>query len=131
MSLENGELVPIRKMKQKIPALESYGTHVYRYQFPILLGYSVTVHRVQGATLQKTHLYLDKTMFWEGQAYVALSRTKYAKAIHIMNFDMSAFKTNMEIVELLEYAKLKKTMKNFTTKKNENVDKIMQKVMFF
>ena len=131
MSLENGELVPIRKMKQKIPALESYGTHVYRYQFPILLGYSVTVHRVQGATLQKTHLYLDKTMFCEGQAYVALFRTKYAKAIHIMNFDMSAFKTNMEIVELLEYAKLKKTMKNFTAKKNENVDKIMQKVMFF
>jgi ATP-dependent exoDNAse (exonuclease V) alpha subunit len=40
----------------------------------MLNGYSVTIHRVQGATLKKIDVYLDKTIFCEGQAYVALSK---------------------------------------------------------
>jgi hypothetical protein len=48
---------------QKIDKLENQNTFVYRTQFPILNGYSVTIHRVQGATLKKTHLYLNKTIF--------------------------------------------------------------------
>ena len=34
-------------------------------------------------------------------------------AIHILSFDKCAFKTNMEIVDFLNYAKNNKTMKNY------------------
>ena len=53
-------------------------------------------------------------MFCEGQAYVALSRVKTADSVHILKFDISAFKTNMEIVDLLNYANRNKSMKNYT-----------------
>ena len=56
---------------------------MYRIQFPILFGYAVTVHRVQGATLKKTHLYLDNTIFCEDKAYVSLSRVRYSQSVRI------------------------------------------------
>ena len=113
MKLDDNKVIPIPKIKQRINSLESNGTFVYRIQFPILVAYAATVHRVQGATLEKSHLYLDETMFSEGQAYVALSRTKKLDNIHILNFSTNAFKTNLEVVALLEYAEKFGSMKNF------------------
>ena len=115
MRLVDGSITPIPKIKMKIEKLERHGTFVYRTQFPTLLSYSVTIHRVQGATLNKIHVYLDNTIFCDGQAYVALSRVKDAESVHILNFDTCAFKTNFEIVHLLDYAKKNKTMKNYTS----------------
>jgi hypothetical protein len=119
MKTPDGTIITIPKMRQKIEKLENHNTHVYRTQFPVLLGDAVTVHRVQGATEKKTHLYLDNSMFCDGQAYVALSRVKTAESVHILKFHKSAFKTNMEIVDLLDYAKKNKTMKNYTYFNNE------------
>jgi ATP-dependent DNA helicase PIF1 len=120
MKTSDGSIIPIPKLKQKIDKLENYNTHVYRTQFPVLLGYAVTVHRVQGATLKKTHLYLDSSIFCEGQAYVSLSRVRNAESVHILKFEKCAFKTNMEIVDLLYYANKFKTMKNYNL--NNNID---------
>ena len=122
MKLADGTIIPIPKLKQKIEKLTNQNIYVYRTNFPILLGYAVTVHRVQGATLKKAHLYLDNTVFCEGQAYVSLSRVRNAESIHILKFDKCAFKTNMEIVELLNYAKIFKTMKNFKIDINKNLN---------
>ena len=61
-------------------------------------------------------------MFCEGQAYVALSRVKTADSVHILKFDKSAFKTNMEIVDLLDYANRNKSMKNYTYFNNETLN---------
>jgi len=116
MKLKDNTITPIPKMRQKIDKLENQNTFVYRTQFPILNGYSVTIHRVQGATLKKTHIYLDKTIFCDGQAYVALSRAKNAESVHLLSFDKCAFK--------IEYAKINKTMKNYKSKidvKNNNI----------
>ena len=57
MRLVDGSITPIPKIKMKIEKLERHGTFVYRTQFPTLLSYSVTKHRVQGATLNKIHIY--------------------------------------------------------------------------
>ena len=122
MKTTEGTIITIPKMKQKVEKLENHNTHVYWTQFPVLLGYAVTVLRVQGATVKKTHLYLDHSMFCEGQAYVALSRVKTADSVHILKFDKNAFKANMEIVDLLDYANRNKSMKNYTYFNNETLN---------
>ena len=46
---------------------------VERYQFPLLPAHCVTVHRVQGTTVERDlHLLLNREFFAYGQAYVAL-----------------------------------------------------------
>ena len=50
-------------------------------------------------------------MFCEGQAYVSLSS-------NIIKFYKSAFKTNMDVVDLLNYAEKYKTMKNYSSEKD-------------
>ena len=61
-------------------------------------------------------------MFCEGQAYVALSRVKTADSVHILKFDKNAFKANMEIVDLLDYANRNKSMKNYNYFNNETLN---------
>lgn len=50
--------------------------------YPICLAYASTIHKAQGATLDRVVVNLG--FLWEpGQAYVALSRTRKAKDLHI------------------------------------------------
>ena len=51
----------------------------------------IKVHRVQGATLMKTHLYLDNTIFCDCQAYVLLSRVRNVESLHNIKFDKCSF----------------------------------------
>ena len=43
-------------------------------QFPLTLGWAVTIHRAQGRTLEKVFVDLSQGAFAAGQAYVAISR---------------------------------------------------------
>ena len=61
---------------------------VMREQYPLILAWAVTVHRVQGMTLStNVFVYLDGTFFANGQAYVALSRVKTFTQLHLLSFD--------------------------------------------
>ncbi len=54
-------------------------------QFPVKLGYAVTIHKSQGMTLSKLDSDFKKT-FAAGQVYVALSRAKSLDGLYIKNF---------------------------------------------
>jgi ATP-dependent exoDNAse (exonuclease V) alpha subunit len=45
-------------------------------QFPLQIAYALTVHRVQGLTLDRAIVNLEGGAFTGGQLYVALSRTR-------------------------------------------------------
>ncbi len=52
-------------------------------QFPLSLGYAMTIHKAQGKTLDAVVVDISRGAFAHGQAYVALSRTRRAADIHI------------------------------------------------
>ncbi len=53
-------------------------------QFPLQLGYAMTIHKAQGKTLSKVIIDISRGAFAHGQTYVALSRTRHAKDMHIV-----------------------------------------------
>lgn len=52
-------------------------------QFPLMLGYAMTIHKAQGKTLDAVILDISRGAFEHGQTYVALSRTRAAADMHI------------------------------------------------
>ena len=60
---------------------------VIREQFPLILGWAITVHRVQGMTIRSNvFVVLDSTFFASGQAYVALTKIKKICSITFASF---------------------------------------------
>ena len=52
-------------------------------QYPLQLGYALTIHKSQGKTLDRVILDINKGAFAHGQLYVALSRTRAKKDIYL------------------------------------------------
>ena len=67
------DMIPVTKVKQKIYILRTKKT-CYRVMFPLMLSRVSTIHQAQGFTIDVAHVYVDKAIFANGQAYTALSR---------------------------------------------------------
>ena len=52
-------------------------------QFPLALGWAITIHKSQGMTLEKAIVEIDGNAFAEGQTYVALSRVKSIEGLKL------------------------------------------------
>ena len=52
-------------------------------QFPLKLGWAVTIHKAQGLTLESCSVDLGEGAFATGQAYVALSRCKTLESLNL------------------------------------------------
>lgn len=65
----------------------------FAMNFPVNLAYASTIHKVQGATLDRVHISLQG--LWEpGQAYVALSRARSGNGITLMGWDRQSIKAD-------------------------------------
>ncbi|CAD2221038.1 UvrD/REP helicase N-terminal domain/AAA domain/PIF1-like helicase, putative [Angomonas deanei] len=76
--------------------MEVYGrdgaVRLARTQIPLQLAWALTVHRVQGMTLDMCIVKLDRSFFESGQAYVALSRVRTATDLSLSALDPLAIK---------------------------------------
>ncbi|NDE95450.1 MAG: AAA family ATPase, partial [Proteobacteria bacterium] len=52
-------------------------------QFPLKLGWAVTIHKAQGLTLESCSIDLGSGAFATGQTYVALSRCKTLNSVNL------------------------------------------------
>jgi ATP-dependent DNA helicase PIF1 len=67
---------------------------VNRVQFPLMLAWSVSIHKMQGATLDYCIIDLGTSLFACGMGYVALSRCKTVSGIFIVNLIPRMLKAN-------------------------------------
>lgn len=70
---------------------------VSRVQLPLMLAWSLSIHKSQGQTLPKVKVDLQR-VFEKGQAYVALSRAVSREGLQVLNFDRSRIKAHDTVV---------------------------------
>ena len=61
--------------------------YVYRKQFPLILAYTVTIHKCQGLSLDCAIFDLSDQVFSEGMAYVALSIVRTLEGLFLTAFN--------------------------------------------
>lgn len=66
-------------------------------QYPLLLAFAITIHRSQGQTLSQASIILDRTIFENGQAYVALSRLQSIDNLTLIKYNPLAFKASNKV----------------------------------
>ena len=72
-------------------------------QYPLALGWAITIHKSQGMTLEDYTIDLGSGAFGEGQVYVALSRSKALGSIKLLKpISMSDVKVNPVVQEFYE-----------------------------
>lgn len=92
----NGIIMSIGREDWEVEDTEVFAC---RSQIPLILAWSYTIHKSQGATLDCAVCDLGKSVFANSQAYVALSRVKNLKSLYLSNFDPNSIRTDYEALE--------------------------------
>jgi hypothetical protein len=97
VELLNGRLIDLKPATFSV--LDAEGEVVATAtNFPLNLAWACTIHKAQGATLDKAHV--DLRGVWEhGQSYVALSRVRSLDDLTIEGYSPSGFKIDPAVKE--------------------------------
>lgn len=100
--LDNGEDVVVPKKSYSLfgNSFDDKGRRLADlvfYQYPITLGYAVSIHKSQGMSLSNMILDCSK-IFAEGQFYVGLSRATSLEGLSILNFNTSYIRADEDAV---------------------------------
>ncbi|MCK4968509.1 MAG: AAA family ATPase [Candidatus Aenigmarchaeota archaeon] len=68
-------------------------------QIPLILAWAVTIHKIQGATLDFAEISIDGGIFECGQTYVALSRLTTLDGLYLRSFDANKIMANDRVIE--------------------------------
>lgn len=78
-----GTIVCIPRM-QFTPTNEELPFTMVRRQFPLKLGFAMTINKAQGQSFDKVGIVLSSPVFGHGQLYVALSRERNKEFIKLL-----------------------------------------------
>jgi len=71
-------------------------------QIPLILSWAITIHKSQGATLERCIIDIGSGIFEAGQSYVALSRIKSLEGMSIMSYDVTKILVNKRVKAFYE-----------------------------
>lgn len=100
VKFHNGIIVPIGQHVWDIKDKKAK-VKVSREQIPLILAYSITIHKCQGLTLDLAICNL-KDVFEYGQAYVALSRVRNLKGLYLTGLTKDSIKAHPQALEFME-----------------------------
>ena len=66
-------------------------------QIPLILAWSTTIHKIQGATLDYAEIDVGHRIFECGQTYVAMSRVRSLKGLYLLSFNPHRIKVNKKV----------------------------------
>ena len=81
------EPVEVNRDKRKIRIFDN--AYLYREQYPLTCAFSLTIHKSQGLSLKCVMADLGKSIFCDGQIYVALSRVQTLSGLHLININFN------------------------------------------
>ena len=88
----------VKKMALHYWQSEEYPT-IAIGQFPLCLAWALTIHKIQGATLEMAEMDIGQSIFEYGQTYVALSRIKSLDGLYLSEFHPYKIKANPKVKE--------------------------------
>lgn len=71
-------------------------------QYPLCLCWALTIHKIQGATLDLAEIDVGTTVFEYGQTYVALSRVRSLDGLYLSAFEPEKIQTNPVVTSFYE-----------------------------
>ena len=83
---------PYQRQSEEIPC-------VVVAQIPLCLAWALTIHKIQGATLDMAEMDIGRSIFAQGQSYVALSRVKTLDGLYLSEFISTKIKANPLVVD--------------------------------
>ena len=99
VKFETGFSLIIKHYKYVIDDNDRDGVLHVRAQLPLQLAWACSIHKSQGATIDKVYLYMDENKWNEkGMAYVALSRCRNLESLVILSTGKLPIKANKDAV---------------------------------
>ena len=68
-------------------------------QYPLMLAWALTIHKIQGATLKLAEIDIGSSIFEYGQTYVALSRIQSLDGLYLSAFHPNKIRANPKVIE--------------------------------
>ena len=86
--------------------------NVTRKQFPLVLSWAVTIHKVQGMTMDSivVDMSREKGRYMNGQAYVAFSHVRTYEGLHIINYNHSQIGVSHQVKKEMEHLRKDKRL---------------------
>jgi len=75
-------------------------------QMPLMQSWAITIHKSQGASIERSIVDVGSGVFECGQTYVALSRVKSLEGLSLVSYDIRKISVSKKVQEF--YEKLEK-----------------------